>query len=284
MPAPWLFRSLGPLILPACSGPALSGWMQRRGSAGEALGADSSGLWAFFFFFERERERKGGRVCKRKISKRTSHTHTQSEPPGWPARCVHSRPDRLQILQGINNPHQRSEGCRQRKQRGRAECKDRCRGWRKPEHHSNTARQPIYPPTKRKREREREKKDKAKHWQRMRLHPRNIRYLMGHSVDIYFEISLNPANVAVFCFEHHEVIFQKPFFFLSFLISKNCLFHYTTHAAPSLSDWQAVTHTLSDDGENVGNIWETASSRPHPPPGETKLGRQRSGGAWNHTC
>lgn len=127
MPPPRLLP-LGPFILPARSGLVCAEWMAIRTQrvswkvcacvrvccVQKQGGTDSCGLWAVRGF------------CVR-VGLQEEEQHPAKPPllpptkqPGRPARCVHSRPDRLQILQGINNSQQRCEGCRQRKQRGRA--------------------------------------------------------------------------------------------------------------------------------------------------------------------
>lgn len=77
-------------------------------------------------------------VCRRG-TERCLPTSPNNNLDGLPAWCLHVKPDKLKILQGINNSQQHREGFSQQKQWARTEW---CSTWHKPEHLSRP--RPIY--------------------------------------------------------------------------------------------------------------------------------------------
>lgn len=114
---------LGPLVLPACFGLVCSKRMVMKAqreketdrecavlTSEEELTAMAWGLHSVVWSW----------VCRRG-TERCLPTTPNNNLDGLAAWCVHRRPDRLKILQGINNSQQHCEGFRQRKQWARTQ-------------------------------------------------------------------------------------------------------------------------------------------------------------------
>lgn len=152
-PHPHQLLPLGPLILPACSGLVCTEWMAIRTQreswkvcacvcvccVQKQGGADSCGLWAVRGFCVRVGLRE---------EEPPSPPHPHNNLDGLPGVYTADQTG-CKSCRGSTTLNNAARAAGRENNEDAHECKDRCRGWRKPEHRGNT-RAGIHPPQKKK--------------------------------------------------------------------------------------------------------------------------------------